>query len=73
MTRTYIILTTLFSLSFFSGCTRHELAFVNGQSSVLSSEWISEIQINQTTERELVALLGKPTAYYHRTPNSGEK
>jgi len=73
MTGNWILCTILLCFILLSGCTRHELCAIHGQSSVLSSDWKSKVHVGQTTEMELLALLGKPTRYYHQTPNTGEK
>ena len=72
MRKIFFVFATVLTALSMAGCTRHELVAVNGQSSILSMDWKSKIQTGQTTEQELVALLGRPTAYYHRMPNVNE-
>jgi hypothetical protein len=50
-----------------------QILYVHGQSSVHSADWKAKIHLNQTTEQELLSLLGQPTSYYHRMPNTSEK
>lgn len=64
-----LCLSVLFTIA---GCQKQEF-WIHGRSSVLSHEWKSQVEIGKTTESDVLLLLGKPTAYYHRTPYCNEK
>jgi len=72
MSRIHVLFVISLVIVLLSGCTSHDL-YIHGKSSILSYDWKSQIQTGQTSEKELINLLGQPTAYYHRYPNVDEK
>jgi len=57
---------------FFSGCKSPQQLYVHGESSILSHDWKSKIKVGETTEQDILSLLGYPSGVFHKTPNSNE-
>jgi len=72
MIKRFILILSFLFVLVVSGCTSSDV-YRSGQSSIADVEWQFKVHEYETTEEEVVDLLGKPYGYYHKVGKGGKE